>query len=130
MFDQVASVLTGTYELDTMFDGLNLTVAHSIASFVGAIMALYVMQLWTVGALAVPDDCWFSKQARRLALLMVALMMLWSLSYSNSKGWSPWPSDVGMMFAVDLFLLSSIVVAIKRRLRLKSAEPSGRSAVV
>jgi hypothetical protein len=115
MLERISSVLNAHYLFDTMFDGVNLSGIHYCASFIGAIMALYVMQLWTVGALAISNDCWFAKHARRLALLLVALAMLWSLEYSDSKGWTPWPSDVATILAVDLFLFSSIVVAFRKR---------------
>lgn len=115
MFDSIVAALTATYPLDTMFDQTNLRNVHYVASLIGAVMALYVMQLWTVGSLAISDDCFVAWHGRRFALLFVALSMLWSLSYQDTKGWMPWPSDVALSIAVDLFLLSSIIVAFKKK---------------
>ena len=115
MLDKIVAVLDAHYLLDSMFDGTSLRSIHLFACFFGSIMALYVMQLWTVGALTASSDCWFARHSRRFALLLVALSMLWSISYQGSTGWSPWPSDVALCFAIDLFLLSSIVVAFKKK---------------
>jgi predicted membrane channel-forming protein YqfA (hemolysin III family) len=115
MFEKIAVLLTSDYQVVTMFDHVNLRGLHYTASLLGAIMALYVMQLWTVGALAVATDCWLGRHARRFSLLFIALAMLWSLNYQDVKGWDPWPSDVFLSCAVDLFLLSSILVAFKKR---------------
>lgn len=115
MFDSVIATLNSHYLLDTMFDGVNLRAIHYLANLIGAGLALYVMQLWTVGSLSTLNDCWLSRQIRRLALWLLILAMLWSLGYSDAKDWSPWPSDVACILAVDLFLISSILVAVKRK---------------
>ena len=115
MFEHLTSVLTKEYSIDLLFDRTDLRHIHYVASIFGAIMALYVMQLWTVGALAVSADCFVARHARRFSLLLVALSMLWSLSYQDSKGWMPWPSDVALCIAIDVFLLSSIIVAFKKK---------------
>lgn len=115
MSNTIVAALTANYSIDTMFDQCDLRNVHYVASLIGAIMALYVMQLWTVGSLAISADCFVARHARRFSLLLVALSMLWSLSYQDTKGWMPWPSDVALSIAVDLFLLSSIIVAFKKK---------------
>lgn len=115
MFDNLIAVLSGDHPFTSLFDATNLRNVHFTASFLGAMMALYVMQLWTVGALYIANDCWLSRQARRVALMAVAVAMLWSLGFQDAKNWAPWPSDVALILAVDMFLFSSIVVAIRKK---------------
>lgn len=96
-------------------DSYHLGAVHFVACFLGVIMALYVMQLWTRGAVVFENDCWFARHARRFSLLILALSMLWSLAYATTKGWEPWPPYLGMLVAIDIFLATNIILAGKRR---------------
>ena len=98
-----------------MFDGIDLSRVYFISSLAGSLMALYVMQLLAHDAVKIEGDCWFARYARRFALAGLSLAMLWSLAYSTTKGWQPWPPTLACTIAVDIFLISTIIVAIKRR---------------
>ena len=103
------------FAFSAIFDGYDLAAFHFVACLVGVIMAIYVMQLWTRGAVVFENDCWFARHSRRFSLLILALSMLWSLAYAATKGWEPWPPYLGMLVAIDLFLATNIILAGKRR---------------
>ena len=103
------------YAISTILDGIDLSGVHFAACLMGALMAIYVMQLWSHGSLELQGDCFVAKYARRFSLLILTLSMLWSIAYSTTKGWQPWPPDLFGLLAVDLFLASNILVALKRK---------------
>lgn len=115
MDKQFLSLLTNSVSVDTLADVLNLNRIHFIACFVGAILCIYVMQLFAKGALAFAGDCAVSYAIRRTALIILALSMCWAMTYSTNKGWSPWPPDVVIICAIDLLLAGSVLVAFRRK---------------
>lgn len=103
------------FAISAVLDGVNLSGVYFTASLSGALMALYVMLLWSHGAVEMEGDCWFARHSRRIALGAWSLAMLWSLAYSATKGWQPWPPYLLSTLAVDAFLISTIIVAFKRK---------------
>lgn len=116
------------FAFSSILDGFDLSVVHFVACLLGVFMALIVMQLWSNRSL-IADDCVISYWSRRVGLCALALAMLWSLAYSTTKGWQPWPPDVAAKIAVDLVLLSPIILAWRRRAaRLSAAKERGAAA--
>jgi cell division protein FtsW (lipid II flippase) len=78
-------------------------------------LSLYVMQL-TSSQDEDKNDSLFIQWGRRISLAAIALSMLWSLTYSITKQWQPWPPSLGLLFAVIL-MLTFRILAIKARIR-------------
>ncbi len=95
-------------------DGLHLQTAHMLVSLLGAFMALYVMQLWSRGEIT-PDINPVISQLRRASLMILALALLWSVSYANDKNWDPWPADFLTNVALDMILGATIIAVRLRR---------------
>ena len=95
------------------FEGFDLNTPHYVAALLGVGLSLYVMQLWAHGEVA--TDHPVVGQLRRTALIILALALLWSLGYADSKKWQPWPSDLLTVIAIDIFLLSTVISHIIRR---------------
>ena len=102
------------FAFSAALDGVDIRGAHFVVCLLGSLMALYVMQLWSHGAIVAPGECQVSYYLRRVALWIVSLAMLWSLAYQSTKGWEPWPPDMFVLIGIDLFLASSIIVAVRR----------------
>lgn len=101
----------------SILDGVNLTMVHFVACLLGALMALYVAKLWSRSMIpAMTPDCWLARHVGNFALFVLSLAMLWSLAYSTTKGWQPWPPDLFVLLSIDVFLLATIILANKHRL--------------
>ncbi len=98
-------------------DGWKLQYAHALVSLLGAFMSIYVMQLWSRGEI-IANEHPLITHARRLALMIMALALIWSVSYAADKEWSPWPADFLTNVAVDMILGVTIVASRMRRFRL------------
>ncbi len=90
--------------LDRLLETHDLSIVHTLLTLIGAGLALYVMQLTSHEHEDVADPAWL-RWLRRLSLGGVALGFLWSLSYSLTKQWQPWPPElavhvslIGMLF--------------------------------
>lgn len=94
-------------------DSWDLSTLHTVAALIGAALSLYVAQMWSRGEIRIEHPAVLI--ARRGALLMLALAMLWLVSYANDKGWAPWPAQVMLVLAVDLGLLVTIVATRVRQ---------------
>lgn len=103
-------------------DSVDLKGAHFVASLLGVGLALYVMQLWGHGSVAY--EHFVVNQLRRTSLIILALALLWSLSYAEIRQWQPWPSDLLTVIAVDIFLLSTVISSAiqqyKRKTRIET----------
>lgn len=121
MNEQVAALMADPHPLNAFADAVDLTGIHFFAALIGALTATYVMQLWTMDRIRIDGDCWVAFHLRRLALVGIALAMLWSISYSSVSGWHPWPPDVLTIVAIDALLVSAIIVAVRRKRRSPSA---------
>ncbi len=90
-------------------DSWKLQTAHMLVSLLGVGLSLYVMQLWYD-----PYEHVIVIQLRRLALVVLALALLWSVSYANDKNWDPWPADFLTNVAIDM-LLGATIFAVRLR---------------
>lgn len=107
--------MASNFSIDNLADSFDWTSVHFTLCFVGAILCLYVMKLFSTGALHVDGECFISHVLRRSSLVTLALSMCWAMTYSTNKGWQPWPPDVFVVAAVDLFMLAPVVVAFRRK---------------
>ena len=98
--------------LNHLFDNASFIVAHNVFCLLGVFLCLYVMQLWSSGA--IQQDHPVIMQCRRGAMIVLALALLWSLSYAYDKAWDPWPADVLIVIAVDAMLAVTIAAATMR----------------
>ncbi len=96
-------------------DSWKLGTAHMLVSLLGAFMALYVMQLWSRGDLS-KDEHPIITHARRFGLMLLALALIWSVSYATDKRWEPWPADFLTNVAIDIMLGAAIVNVWCRKL--------------
>lgn len=92
---------------------MNLGVAFVVAALFGIALCLWVMQLVFSGAVG-HERSGVVRQVRGLALAMLAFALVWSLAYADDNKWQPWPPDVLIITAIDLFLTSTIVSAFAR----------------
>jgi hypothetical protein len=90
--------------IDRVLSEIDLTAVHTILALSGMFLAVYVMQLTRFEG-EDREDHWLIREAHRLALVLYALAMLWSLSYSETKQWQPWPSDLAAFAIVDVMLV-------------------------
>ncbi len=100
-------------------DSWKLGTWHMCVSLLGAFMALYVMQLWSRGEI-ISDEHPVISQLRRFALMLLALALLWSVSYGHDKNWDPWPADFLTNVAIDM-ILAVTIVATRLRQRAQAA---------
>lgn len=94
-------------------DNWDLSTLHTFAALFGAALSLYVMQLWSRGEITIEHPAVMI--ARRASLMLLALAMLWLVSYANDKGWSPWPAQVLLVLAIDAGLLVTVIAARLRQ---------------
>jgi hypothetical protein len=102
--------------IDRVLNGIDLTAVHTVLALTGMFLAVYVMQLTHHEAEDKVDPP-FLREIRRLGLGLYALMMLWSLAYSESKQWQPWPPDLAAFAVMNTLLvvrLSAIWLRIRR----------------
>lgn len=95
-------------------DQLDLTRLHNVVAFLGVMMSVYVMMLTSYEQEDRADPLWL-QWSRRLALATVATGYLWSLSYSSSRKWEPWPPEIMLMFGI-LFVMGVRGIAIHLRI--------------
>lgn len=100
--------------IDRILDGVDLSAVHTILALAGALLSVYVMQL-TYYEAEDSEDHWIIRLGRRFALSVLALAFLWSLTYSETRQWQPWPPEIVAMAAIDL-LMSVRVAAIWARI--------------
>lgn len=101
--------------LSKSLDSFDLTTAHTVLVLFGAALSLYVMQLTSHVEEDKVDPPWL-QWGRRVCLAAIAWSLLWSLSYSTSKSWQPWPPEMALIFSLIAVLLIR-VIAIHMRLR-------------
>lgn len=100
--------------LDSLFDGVDFSAVHALASLIGMAMVVALMQMSWHKMIA-PTDPDIVTHLRRIGMLGLALTFWWSFSYSLDKGWQPWPPHLAMTLAIDLWLAVSVVSAVIRR---------------
>lgn len=96
-----------------------LGTLHTFAALLGVALSLYVMQLWSRGEITVEHPV--IMQLRRAALMVLAMALLWSVSYALDKAWDPWPAQVLVVLAVDMGLAVTIAAAWVRQRGAKAA---------
>lgn len=102
-------------QIDRLLEGLDLTALHTLLTIAGMFLAVYVMQL-TSHVNEDHDDTAPLRWGRRSALAGIALSMLWSLSYSLTKSWQPWPPELALILAI-IVMLGVRAIAIHARIR-------------
>lgn len=100
--------------LDTFLDGVDLSAIHAVASLIGMVMVVLLMQMSWHKMIA-PTDPELLTHFRRVGMLGLAMTLWWSFSYSLEKGWQPWPPHLAMVIALDLWLAVSVTSAVIRR---------------
>ena len=112
--------------INRLFEGADLTAAHTILAMAGFFLSVYVMQLthWEAEDDVDPKPIRF---IRRAVLALLAWAMLWSLSYSQDHGWQPWPAELLLMLAIDMILVIR-AVSIKARIRRFGIKPEAPRA--
>lgn len=101
--------------IDRFLEGLDLTTLHTILTIAGMFLAVYVMQLTShvnEDHADPPTVRWFN----RASLAGIGLALLWSLSYSQTKNWQPWPPEIALILAV-IIMLGARAIAIHARIR-------------
>jgi peptidoglycan/LPS O-acetylase OafA/YrhL len=76
---------------DHVLEGFDLSKIHTVLSMIAFFLTVYVMQL---SGHADREEGWKQRWTRRVVLASLALSMLWSLYYSETHQWQPWPSDL------------------------------------
>lgn len=113
---------------DRWLEGFDLTAAHTVLALLGAFLSVYVMQLTHYEAEDDVDPPAL-RFARRFALALMAWAMLWSLSYSETKNWQPWPAQVLTIMAADAILFIR-AIAIKARIKRTGVKPDAPRAAL
>jgi hypothetical protein len=98
----------------TLFlEELDLSLLYLAVSIGGALLAIYAMQFVSCGIIGQGDTIPM-RHIRRAALAILALALLWSVSYGETRRWQPWPPELFVRLAVDLYLLMSVITAHRR----------------
>jgi len=84
-------------------ENFDLSGVHTALTLLGAALAIYVMALTGYEHEDEHDPVWL-QWARRLVLVAMAWSCLWSLSFSESRNWQPWPPDLMMLMAMIGYL--------------------------
>jgi hypothetical protein len=90
-------------QIGQALEGVDLIRAHTLLTLVGAMLAVYVMSLTSYEHEDAKDPTWL-RWARRSVLAMMAWSFLWSLSYSETKNWQPWPPEILMLLSMIGYL--------------------------
>lgn len=100
--------------LNQILERSDVSLLFTLLTLAAFFLALYVMQL-TSSQHEDSADSLLIQWLRRASLAGVALSMLWSLGYSVTKQWQPWPPTIGLLIAVVLMLIVR-VAAIHARM--------------
>ena len=94
---------------------VNLTVIHTFLTLFGAGFTLYVMALIGYEHEDDADPIWV-QWSRRMYLGGGALALLWSLNYSETRNWQPWPPEIAFILAW-VAMLAVRAIAIHARIK-------------
>jgi len=96
-------------------EGLDLSTIHTVLCLIGALLAVYQMQLISHKHEDLVDPIWL-RWGRRFALLAVALSLTLLVLYADARQWQPWPPQIGLVLAV-IMTLGVRILAIHARIR-------------
>ena len=96
------------------FELLDLQPVHTGAAVAGLFLSAYCIALFNRRVFE-NESCFTARSLRMLAVLLFGLSCWWSLSYSELRHWQPWPADVVLLLAGDLYLVSTIIAAWARK---------------
>lgn len=94
---------------------IDLTPALLLLAAVGACCSIYLMQLTHYESEDTVDPPWI-RRIRRVALAGLAMTLCWTVDYSISHVWQPWPPFVFTLAFIDL-LIGIMIFAIRARVR-------------
>jgi hypothetical protein len=94
--------------LDHLFERVDLSGAFAAAVLLGAVLAVYLMQVSWQSDIERGDPTWL-RYLRRTSLMGLALAFIWALSYSLSKNWQPWPPFLAVVVSADLYLAVRVI---------------------
>lgn len=114
--------------IDRFLEGIDLTNLHLMLTIFGGLLSVYVMQLTHYEAEDLVDPR-FLREARRFALALIALAQFASALYSLSHRWQPWPTEIMLIFAVNMHLVIRMV-AIWARIRRTGHRPWDRPSEI
>lgn len=101
--------------IDRLLESVDLTSVHTFLTIAGMLLALFVMQQTGHGN-EDRDDPPLVRWGHRVSLGSIALALLWSLSYSMTKNWQPWPPELALIMAT-IAVLSFRALAIHFHIR-------------
>lgn len=112
--------------INRLFEGTDLTIAHTILAMTGFFLSVYVMQMtqWEAEDDVDPP---YIRVFRRLYLGLQAWAFLWSLDITATRDWQPWPAVLLLMLTVDAGLIIR-AMAIKARIRRSGVKPESPRA--
>ena len=96
-------------------EGLDLSTLHTVLCLVGALLAVYQMQLISHEHEDHVDPK-FLQWGRRISLMLLAISLLGLVLYADARQWQPWPPQIGLVLAV-IAMLGVRILAIHARIR-------------
>lgn len=112
--------------IEQILESWNLTYVLALLAMLGFFLAVYVNQLTHYEA-EDSSDPMFIRIMRQAAYLLMAWSFLWVMSYSEARGWQPWPPVILMIVAIDMILIIR-ALAIKARIRRNGVKPEAPRA--
>lgn len=116
--------------LDSSIEKINLIPINAALCFIGALLCLVLMQIGTQHG-DMMGESRFGIWSRRFSIALLGISLLWACSYSDTKGWQPWPPHVFLAFVLDIVLSLRIVQVLARCKQLniyfKAAEARRRN---
>jgi hypothetical protein len=97
-----------------VLEGIDWMTVHVFLSFFAGTLALYVMGLTGYVHEDAADPYWV-QWLRRIGLGGLSLSLLWSVNYSQTNMWQPWPPDLALIFAL-IVILTVRVIGIHSRI--------------
>ena len=96
-------------------EAFDLSTLHTALCLIGALLAVYQMQLVSHEREDLADPTPL-RWGRRVSLMGIAISMLLLVLYADAQQWQPWPPQIALVLAV-IVMLTIRILAIHARIR-------------
>mgnify|MGYP001178221290 CR=1 FL=1 len=96
-------------------EGIDFSTIHTVLCLIGALLAVYQMQLVSHEHEDRADPT-LIRWGRRIALMTIAISLLLLVLYADARQWQPWPPQIALVLAV-IVMLGIRVLAIHARIQ-------------
>ena len=112
-------------DLSNLIDAVDFEAVHIAIAMAGMFLSVYLMAHTEAED---PREPRIIKFSRRFGLMVFGLACCWSVIYSESREWTPWPPDMVALAAIDA-MLANRIVSVKLWLRRTTETKADRQKV-